>query len=205
MAWLLNATRAFGVKVVNPGGVEQWKQGQGNVSRLDDQVAGFDITPRQILEALAQAVDRTRPCPTLSTSTASTSACPETPPPPSKPCRPSTAAASTSPTSSSTATAATPRSPPASPRASGPLVDYFNAHPYLTADVGQVIFGDATTAMTADAAVGQFLAALTGRKWYCHDVELETGCGVLPIQLRRQEPRPRPPVGHRPRVVPPRR
>ena len=35
--------------------------------------------------------------------------------------------------------------------------------------------------MTADGAVGQFLHAVTGRKWVSHDVELETGCGVVPI------------------------
>ena len=29
VAWLLNATRGFGVKVVDPGGIETWKQAQG--------------------------------------------------------------------------------------------------------------------------------------------------------------------------------
>jgi formylmethanofuran dehydrogenase subunit A len=62
----------------------------------------------------------------------------------------------------------------------GPLVDYFNEHRSLTVDVGQVMFGE-TTSMTADAAVGQFLHRVTGRKWLSHDVELETGCGVVPI------------------------
>ena len=36
VAWLLDATRGYGVKVVNPGGVERWKQGHGNVATLDD-------------------------------------------------------------------------------------------------------------------------------------------------------------------------
>ncbi len=47
-------------------------------------------------------------------------------------------------------------------------------------DVGQVLFGD-TTSMTADGAVGQFLHSVTGRKWLSQDVEMETGCGVVPI------------------------
>ena len=63
----------------------------------------------------------------------------------------------------------------------GPLAEYFNAHKSLTADVGQVMFGE-TTSMTADAAVGEFLHRVTGRKWLSHDVELETGCGVVPIK-----------------------
>ncbi len=62
----------------------------------------------------------------------------------------------------------------------GPLADYLNAHPNLTVDVGQVMFGE-TTSMTADGAVGQYLHQVTGRKWVSHDVELETGCGVVPI------------------------
>ena len=49
MAWLLGATRGYGVKVVDPGGVESWKQGRGQLASLDDTVAGFDVTPRQIL------------------------------------------------------------------------------------------------------------------------------------------------------------
>jgi formylmethanofuran dehydrogenase subunit A len=43
-----------------------------------------------------------------------------------------------------------------------------------------VLFGE-TTSMTADGPVGQYLHRVTGRKWLSHDVELETGCGVVPI------------------------
>jgi formylmethanofuran dehydrogenase subunit A len=39
--------------VVNPGGVENWKYGK-NVQELDDRVIGFDVTPQDILTALAQ-------------------------------------------------------------------------------------------------------------------------------------------------------
>ena len=44
VAWWLEATGGYGVKLVNPGGVERWKHGNGNVSSLDDDVAG--VTPR---------------------------------------------------------------------------------------------------------------------------------------------------------------
>ncbi|HEY2154781.1 MAG TPA: amidohydrolase family protein, partial [Isosphaeraceae bacterium] len=63
----------------------------------------------------------------------------------------------------------------------GPLAEFLNTHESLTVDVGQVIFGE-TTSMTADAAVGEFLHRVTGRKWLSHDVEMETGCGVVPIK-----------------------
>src|SRR5262249_25635918 len=60
------------------------------------------------------------------------------------------------------------------------LAEFVNGHERVTVDVGQVLFGEAT-AMTADSAVGQSLARLTGRKWFSLDVEAETGCGVVPI------------------------
>ncbi len=54
VAWWLEATGGYGVKLVNPGGVERWKRGDGNVSSLDDVVAG--VTPREVLAAIAGAV-----------------------------------------------------------------------------------------------------------------------------------------------------
>src|SRR4029077_13639267 len=54
VAWLLGATRGYGVKVVNPGGIETWKQGKGSLGGLDDAVPHFAVTPRQILVELAR-------------------------------------------------------------------------------------------------------------------------------------------------------
>src|SRR5262245_29183420 len=53
-AWLLGSAKAYAIKLVNPGGVEVWKEGRGNVSGLDDKVPAFGVTPRQIIQALAQ-------------------------------------------------------------------------------------------------------------------------------------------------------
>ena len=50
------------------------------------------------------------------------------------------------------------------PRSRAPeLAEYLNAHPELSADVGQVMFGPATT-MTADAPVSAVLRDLTARQ-----------------------------------------
>ena len=65
------------------------------------------------------------------------------------------------------------------------LAEYVNAHPNLTVDVGQVLFGDAM-AMTADGAAGYFLHKLYGGPWFNRDVECESGCGVTPIEYRRK-------------------
>src|ERR671915_467459 len=56
VAWLLQATAGYGVKLVNPGGVEMWKHGNRNVTALDDEVAGLGVTPRRVLEAVAGSV-----------------------------------------------------------------------------------------------------------------------------------------------------
>ena len=58
MAWWLDATGGYGVKLVNPGGVELLEAVDGgDVDSLDDEVAGFEVTPRQVLEAIGGAVD----------------------------------------------------------------------------------------------------------------------------------------------------
>src|SRR5439155_6081280 len=63
-AWLLGAAKAYGMKLVNPGGVEQWKRGHDNIHTLDEPVEYYGATARQIITALAQtAVDLGLPHP----------------------------------------------------------------------------------------------------------------------------------------------
>ena len=180
VAWMLRATGGLGIKVVNPGGVEAWKQGGGTApATLDDVVPHFGVTPRQILVELAQAAgDLGLPHPvhlhTLNLGLPGN-------------------AAITLETMRALdghrghlahiqfhSYGGHPGDLGKIDAQVGPLADYLNAHPNLTVDVGQVMFGE-TTSMTADGAVGQYLHQVTGRKWVSHDVELETGCGVVPI------------------------
>jgi formylmethanofuran dehydrogenase subunit A len=72
------------------------------------------------------------------------------------------------------------------PRSRAPeLAEYLGAHPELSADVGQVMFGDAVT-MTADAPVSAMLRDVTGNPWVNHDTEVETGCGIVPFAYRER-------------------
>ncbi len=57
IAWILKITKGYGIKIVNPGGVENWAWGK-NVSSLDDNVFHFDVSPREILEALTTANEK---------------------------------------------------------------------------------------------------------------------------------------------------
>ncbi|HSB80193.1 MAG TPA: formylmethanofuran dehydrogenase subunit A, partial [Candidatus Methylomirabilis sp.] len=65
------------------------------------------------------------------------------------------------------------------------LAEYVNSHDNLSVDVGQVMFGDTTT-MTGDGPLEYFLHGVTGRKWFNGDVELESGCGVVPIRYKNR-------------------
>ncbi|ABS55990.1 Amidohydrolase 3 [Methanoregula boonei 6A8] len=54
IAWLIRATKGFGIKVVNPGGTAAWAWGLNCLS-LSDNVPYFDITPHEIITGLIQA------------------------------------------------------------------------------------------------------------------------------------------------------
>ena len=180
IAWWLDATGGYGVKLVNPGGVELWKQDNGVVESLDDEVAGFGVTPRQVLEAIGGAVDELG-LPHPVHIHANNLGVP----------------------GNAEVTLDTMRTlsgrqahfahvqfhsyggkPGGLPRSRAPeLIEYLGDHPEITADVGQVMFGPAMT-MTADAQVSAVLRDLDGGKWINHDTEVETGCGIVPYTYR---------------------
>jgi formylmethanofuran dehydrogenase subunit A len=180
VAWWLDATGGYGVKLVNPGGVEAFKQDNGNVHSLDDEVPGFAVTPRQILEAIGGAVDELGlPHPVHIHAN-------------------NLGVAGNAETTLETMGTVSGRQAHfahlqfhcyggragGQPRSRAPeLIDYLSSHPEITADVGQVMFGPAVT-MTADGPVSAVLRDLDGGKWLNHDTEVETGCGIVPYRYR---------------------
>ena len=152
---------------------------------LDDAVPGFGVTARQIVAAVAAGRGRAE--------AAAPGPRPLQPPrhagqldrPRSTPCRPWKAAAAHfthiqfhsyggGPDDQGTFCSKVPQ-----------LAEYVNAHPNLTVDVGQVLFGD-TTSMTGDGPLGHFLHKVTGRKWFNGDTECEAGCGIVPIEYKEK-------------------
>jgi formylmethanofuran dehydrogenase subunit A len=182
VAWWLEATGGYGVKLVNPGGVEMWKHGNRNVSSLDDEVDGLGVTPRRVLEAIAGAVDELG-----------------LPHPVHVHCNNLGVAGNWRTTLNTLDTLEGRRAhlahlqfhayggtPGKRPRSRAPeLAEHLDAHPEHSADVGQVMFGPATT-MTADAPVSAMLREITGGKWVNADVEAETGCGIVPFAYRER-------------------
>ena len=182
IAWLLNASKGFACKLVNPGGVEVWKSGGHNVSGLDDHVERFNVTARQIIREVARCANEL-----------------ELPHPVHIHCNhlgmPGNWATTLDtmqaleghrghlthiqfhsygghPDEQSTFCSKVPE-----------LADYFNTHENLTLDVGQVMFGP-TTSMTGDGPLGYYLHKIFGRKWFSADIEMEAGCGIVPVEYR---------------------
>jgi formylmethanofuran dehydrogenase subunit A len=180
IAWWLEATGGYGVKLVNPGGVERWKRANGNVTSLDDDVDG--LTPRAVLEAIAGAVTELGLPHAVHVH-----------------CNNLGVAGNADTTLDTLRTLDGRRAhlahlqfhayggkPGGRPRSRAPeLAEYLGAHPELSADVGQVMFGPATT-MTADAPVSAVLRDITHGKWVNADTEVETGCGIVPFTYREK-------------------
>jgi formylmethanofuran dehydrogenase subunit A len=173
-AWLIGSTGAYAIKIVNPGGVEAWKSGQRNVSGLDDAVAGSRVTPRAILETLADAGNQMGlPHPVhihcnnlgMPGNAAVTLA---------------TMQALAGRRAHFTHVQFHSYGGPGWSSGARPVIEYVNAHPEVSVDVGQVMFGPATT-ITADSPVEYLLHKSSGRKWVNIDIELETGCGIVPL------------------------
>ena len=183
VGWWLDATGGYGVKLVNPGGVEVFKQDNGNVHSLDEEVPGFAVTPRQVLEAIGGAVHELGlPHPVHIHAN-------------------NLGVPGNADTTLETMRTVSGREAhfahlqfhcyggrPGG-RAGGmysrapELVEYLSSHPEITADVGQVMFGPAVT-MTADGPLSAVLRDLDGGKWLNHDTEVETGCGIVPYRYR---------------------
>ena len=185
LATAIAAGRGWAVKVANPGGPAFWRRGRrGDHHDLDTPLPGESLTPRVLLERLAEAVTDLRLPHPLHVHTANLGL-----------------------PGNWRSLLETMRSL-AGRRAhlahvqfhsysggdldegsfgSGvaPVVEFFNAAGDLTLDVGQVLFGG-TVAMTGDSAAAEHLAHATGVPLVSHDLHLEGGCGVLPITYKEK-------------------
>jgi formylmethanofuran dehydrogenase subunit A len=181
LAWLLSATFAYAPKVVNPGGVETWKQGGGGQGiSLDTAVPHFGVTPREIISQIVQAANRL-----------------QLPHPAHIHCNSLGLPGNWRTTLATMEALEGHRAhlthiqfhsyggEDESTLASQvvPLAEYVNSHPNVSVDVGQVMFGK-TTSMTGDGPLGYYLRNIYGDRWYSCDTEVESGCGVMPIAYR---------------------
>ena len=192
--WILKATKGYAIKIVNPGGVENWAWSK-NVTSLDDHVLHFEVTPREIIECLTK-VNETLKLPHTIHVHANNLGHPGN-------------KEHTIETFKTIEKIQSKKGRDASfhlthcqfnsysgtnwgdfESGAADIAEYLNSHKNVTIDIGQVIFGEAaTTTMTADGPwefalhhLGGTSAwgAKPGVKWINGQVEGESGSGIVP-------------------------
>ena len=179
VAWWVNSTKAYSVKLVNPGGDEPWKgKKNSNVTDIDEKNDG--LSARKIIEAFIKTVNEKK-----------------FPHPPHIHCNNLGHSGNYKTTLETMKTAGDLRAHiahiqfhsyggelgknPVSKAAE--IIEYVNDHPNITCDIGQVMFGKATI-MTADAPLAYLLRGFNNAKWVNVDTECESGCGIVPFNYQ---------------------
>ncbi|MHA2008743.1 MAG: formylmethanofuran dehydrogenase subunit A [Promethearchaeota archaeon] len=194
VAWVLKVTKGYGVKIVNPGGVENWAWGK-NVNSLDDHVFHFEVSPREIVESLTK-VNETLKLPHTIHVHANNLGHPgnkehtiETFKAVEK-IQPKNGRDSVVHLTHCQFNAYGGTNWGDFESGAADIAEYLDKHKHITIDAGQVVFGkSATTTMTADGPwefalhhLGGTSAwgAKPGVKWINGQVEGESGSGIVP-------------------------
>jgi len=182
IGWTINAAKAMGVKVVNPGGISAFKFNQRKLD-VDENHVHWQVTPRQVVHTLAKALRELGvPHPlhihgsnlgvagniqsTLETIDALEGL-------PAHLTHVQFHAYGT-------------EGPKKFSSAALRLAEAVNAHTNVSIDVGQIMFGQTVTA-SGDTMRQHAQAGLASpRKWIGADIECEAGCGVVPFRYRDQ-------------------
>ncbi len=180
VAWTVNASKAMGVKVVNPAGISAFKFNQRKLDVNEPHVR-WQVTPRQVVHTLARALKELGvPHPLhihgsnlgVAGNIASTL---------------ETIAALEGLPAHLTHVqfhAYGTEGPKKFSSAAAQLAEAVNANPQISIDVGQIIFGQTVTA--SGDTMRQFANAdlASPRKWVGSDIEAMAGCGVVPFRYR---------------------
>jgi len=186
VAWTLEAVRGFAIKLTNPGGTEAWGWGE-DVNSIHDPVQNFEVTPAEIIGTMIRAneilnlphsvhlhcnnlgvpgnyrttLDTIDLVPDLNRERQSLYL----------------THVQFHSYGGSTWRDISSRSED--------IARAVNARPQVVMDMGQIMFGRTTT-MTADGPMEFKLYMLHHNKWSNHDVELETGSGIIPVYYGRK-------------------
>jgi formylmethanofuran dehydrogenase subunit A len=186
VAWTMEATKGYAIKLVNPGGLEAWGFGR-NVRNIDDTVPNFDITPREIIQGLCKVNQLLHMPHTIHVHTNNlgkpgnyrtcleTMKCVENFANDGKPVIHVTHSQFSAFKGEDWRTFES---------GAEEIAKYINAHIHVTTDMGQVVFTDTTT-MTADGPFQFILYQLSHNKWINSDVETETSAGIVPFRYKR--------------------
>ncbi len=188
-AWFMRATKGLVIKLVNPGGTENWGWGR-NAIDIDDNIIGFDVTPAEMVKGLAEANERLRLPHSIHVH-------------PNNLGKPGNF-------DTTLRTLELARPIKSNGRQSiylthaqfhsfggdswknfeskaEDVAKYINSCDHVVCDTGNVTL-DETTTMTSDGPMEYFLHNLTHLKWMNKDVELETAPGITPFIYSRKNP-----------------
>ena len=181
-AWTINASKAMGVKVVNPGGISAFKFNQRKLD-VNEKHVHWQVTPRQVVHTLARALKELGvPHPLhihgsnlgVAGNIASTLETIEA--------LEGLPAHLTHIQFHSYGT----EGPKKFSSAALQLAEAVNANPQISIDVGQIMFGQTVTA--SGDTMRQYAQSdlASPRKWVGADIEGLAGCGVVPFRYREQ-------------------
>ena len=181
---IVRAGSGWGVKVANPGGAAFWKDSRGDHHDLDTPLPGRTLTSRKLLERLAVGVQAAALPHSLHIHTSHLGL----------PGNWRTLFETMQTLDGIPAHLAHVQfhsytggdlDPDSFGSGVSKLLNCFHENKNLTLDVGQILFGE-TVAMTGDPEAAEHLAHTTGVPWSSHDLWLEGGCGVLPIEYKEK-------------------
>ena len=182
VAWILHATQAIGIKVVNPGGISAFKFNQRKLD-LDENHSHYQVSPREILKSLSRAVNDLGIAKPLHVH-----------------CN-NLGAAGNFETTLNTMSASDgvpmhlthiqfhsygTEGDKKFSSAAAQISEALNKNKHITADVGQILFGQTVTA-SGDNMMQQLNAKHANpKKSVIMDIECDAGCGVVPFKYRDQ-------------------
>ncbi len=182
VAWTINASQAMGIKVVNAGGISAFKFNQRMLD-LDEQNPYYKVTPREVLQRLSRAVyelgvphplhihGNNLGVPGNFQTTLNTMAGVE-----GYPIHLTHIQFHSYGTEGDRKFSS----------AAASIAEAINKNKHVSADVGQILFGQTVTASGDNMAQHRNHAAGSPNKWVCMDIECDAGCGVVPFKYKDQ-------------------
>jgi formylmethanofuran dehydrogenase subunit A len=180
VAWMMQATQALAVKVVNPGGISAFKFNARSLG-FDSPSPFYGVTPRRIITALARAVRELGVAHPLHVH------CNDLGVPGNLDTTLATVAAAEGVALHLTHVQFHSYGREGDRKFSSgaaQIADAVNSRPNISLDVGQIMFGQTVTASGDTMAQYRNHRLAHPNKWVCMDIECDGGCGVVPFRYR---------------------